>query len=788
MVATFDGAFPQTVKKDSFTPPQNVQAAAKKALKWMKDGKAGDGFTPVGRKRASDLANGHPVSMDTLKRMKAYFDRHQPDKKSPHWNEPSPGKVAWYAWGGDAGYAWAKHMVASAERVQKSDVEGHPFHGNQWTGGEGSAEGALLTGDQVKSAIMSPQGIDKFNSIMSKQGYLTYPVNHPLYGGCGVVMKALQNIYPNGKPVAIGEPITPEEGEDYPPIFVQHYALQIGEDKFVDGAGVRSLAEIAKGNVLGKYWQVLPATPDLMGRFQSIATCTDQEAKDYANVLLETAKSGITKKQSISQVANQLWNTYVVKSLHKGKKPTAEQLRAQSQDAYDKGDEVEGDRLRYLAINAQFEEDQAKITKGDKTGHTFHGNQWTGGIGGAEGVSEARTSSASGGKRTTSVADQPLPQGWKIQSKTSSDITLVSEKGNTAWFATRSRGWKPGERISNMVLQSIDKFATGKIVNFIAESGIGGGTVAYVHRLRPDVIGMGKYSVVNESLVNRAKFYGNTISTGGVIPHDIAVQLAFERHDVMPLNAEELAAQHSVFSSYRQETNYIDFAMAHEIGHSEYFTNQRSVKDLLPILAELSPDKGGDPENNPHSIEYWNKAYKDNCMNAQYQIPSRYTGITVQDGLKTTVIPKRDWGQFLYDQGRSPDPGAMPASAKTRLSALGVTEYGREDFAEMYAEMYAAYQSPRTTDIPLAQAFAKTFGWTRSDLTKSAILGLVKSNLIPPANNRVTPDGKGGFNVAEPYVVDTVNGPVTVIGEYVIVNGKQMLIEDYNKMPVNPDK
>jgi len=64
----------------------------------------------------------------------------------------------------------------------------------------------------------------------------------------------------------------------------------------------------------------------------------------------------------------------------------------------------------------------------------------------------------------------------------------------------------------------------------------------------------------------------------------------------------------------------------------------------------------------------------------------------------------------------------------------------------------------------------------------------VKSNLIPPANNRVTPDGKGGFNVAEPYVVDTVNGPVTVIGEYVIVNGKQMLIEDYNKMPVNPDK
>lgn len=105
---------------ESQTPPQAVRDAAKKALEWIADGKAGDGFTSVGRKRASDLANGHPVSLDTLKRMKAYFDRHGVDKNTPHWNEPSPGKVAWYAWGGDAGYSWAKKMVARAEKANEA--------------------------------------------------------------------------------------------------------------------------------------------------------------------------------------------------------------------------------------------------------------------------------------------------------------------------------------------------------------------------------------------------------------------------------------------------------------------------------------------------------------------------------------------------------------------------------------------------------------------------------------------------------------------------------------------
>jgi hypothetical protein len=100
-------------EKKTFTPPQGVQAAARKALKWIEEGHAGSGFTGVGRGRAHQLANGESVSLSTIKRMHSFFSRHRVDKQGKDWNKPSPGKVAWYAWGGDAGASWAAGIAKS---------------------------------------------------------------------------------------------------------------------------------------------------------------------------------------------------------------------------------------------------------------------------------------------------------------------------------------------------------------------------------------------------------------------------------------------------------------------------------------------------------------------------------------------------------------------------------------------------------------------------------------------------------------------------------------------------
>jgi hypothetical protein len=106
------------------TPPKAVRTAARRALDWIGEGKAGGGFTSVGRSRAAQLASGESVSLETLKRMKSFFSRHEVDKNALGFTQgekgyPSAGRVAWDAWGGDAGFAWAESMVARAEREEE---------------------------------------------------------------------------------------------------------------------------------------------------------------------------------------------------------------------------------------------------------------------------------------------------------------------------------------------------------------------------------------------------------------------------------------------------------------------------------------------------------------------------------------------------------------------------------------------------------------------------------------------------------------------------------------------
>lgn len=110
---------------ETYRPPQGVQDEAKKALAWIADGKAGSGFTDVGRKRASDLAAGKAVSEATILRMYSFFSRHQVDKKGQGFNSgeegfPSAGRVSWAAWGGDAGFSWStkiRNQISKSARA-----------------------------------------------------------------------------------------------------------------------------------------------------------------------------------------------------------------------------------------------------------------------------------------------------------------------------------------------------------------------------------------------------------------------------------------------------------------------------------------------------------------------------------------------------------------------------------------------------------------------------------------------------------------------------------------------
>ena len=105
-------AVPDKYSHIDFKPPMGAQEAAKRALKVRADKPESQrGMTPVGIARARDLSNGQTLSPDTVKRMLAYFTRHEVDKKGSTWNTQGKGWQAWHGWGGDAGYSWARKVV-----------------------------------------------------------------------------------------------------------------------------------------------------------------------------------------------------------------------------------------------------------------------------------------------------------------------------------------------------------------------------------------------------------------------------------------------------------------------------------------------------------------------------------------------------------------------------------------------------------------------------------------------------------------------------------------------------
>ena len=87
-----------------------MASAARRALKWKEEGKAGG--TLVGLARANQLKDREPLSASTVLRMYSFFSRHEPDKSATGFNSgeegfPSKGRVAWDLWGGDGGYSWS---------------------------------------------------------------------------------------------------------------------------------------------------------------------------------------------------------------------------------------------------------------------------------------------------------------------------------------------------------------------------------------------------------------------------------------------------------------------------------------------------------------------------------------------------------------------------------------------------------------------------------------------------------------------------------------------------------
>ena len=111
--------------EESYKPTNEMAQRAELGLKWREQ--YGRGGTEVGVARARDISNLRNLSVDTIKRMNAYFSRHEVDKKAKGWASgedgfPSAGRVAWELWGGDPGRDWAARIIARIQREELSST------------------------------------------------------------------------------------------------------------------------------------------------------------------------------------------------------------------------------------------------------------------------------------------------------------------------------------------------------------------------------------------------------------------------------------------------------------------------------------------------------------------------------------------------------------------------------------------------------------------------------------------------------------------------------------------
>ena len=176
-----------------FKPPQGAREAAKRALEVRAEKPESErGMTPVGIARARDLANGKTLSPETVRRMKAYFDRHEVDKSGETWDSQGKGYQAWNGWGGDAGFAWARKVVRQMEAADSADKRmSDDAHGDDDPGvvvvipvDEETAEYALpgVDGAHVTLAYFGrrstlPMGaVDLARSVVSRWASMTPPM------------------------------------------------------------------------------------------------------------------------------------------------------------------------------------------------------------------------------------------------------------------------------------------------------------------------------------------------------------------------------------------------------------------------------------------------------------------------------------------------------------------------------------------------------------------------------------------------------------------------------------
>ena len=127
-----ESSIPDKYSHINFKPPSGVAKAAELGLRYRKEASPSNkGGLDVrqakkmgigsGVQRAVNLKNRDTMSPETVRRMKAFFDRHSAFVKNHDKQNPNRSYISWLIWGGDPGYSWAKKVVNQMNAADKKE-------------------------------------------------------------------------------------------------------------------------------------------------------------------------------------------------------------------------------------------------------------------------------------------------------------------------------------------------------------------------------------------------------------------------------------------------------------------------------------------------------------------------------------------------------------------------------------------------------------------------------------------------------------------------------------------
>jgi hypothetical protein len=112
--------------------PELIRKNAQSALDYIeRTGNPNNCMTQVGKVRAQQLAQGKPISIETIKRMKSFLSRHKSNLETSKSYDDGCGKLALDAWGGIEALPWVEKTINSYEELNSTETTFSVFNTEQ---------------------------------------------------------------------------------------------------------------------------------------------------------------------------------------------------------------------------------------------------------------------------------------------------------------------------------------------------------------------------------------------------------------------------------------------------------------------------------------------------------------------------------------------------------------------------------------------------------------------------------------------------------------------------------